>query len=76
MYRKSSPSVGVGIVIIVSKMLKFYVKHFFVIGKALSGEISFIQTGLVVCTYQYPYTHTNIHIHNTFSLQNITKNWE
>ena len=34
------PGVGVGSGVGVSKMLKFYVKVFYVMGKALSGELS------------------------------------
>ena len=30
-------------------MLKFYVKVFYMMGKALSGELSGLLTGLVVC---------------------------
>ena len=36
--------VGVGI----SKMLKFYVGFFYVMGKAMSGELSCMGTGLVI----------------------------
>ena len=36
------PGIRVG----VSKILKFYVKVFYVMGKALSGKLSFAQTGL------------------------------
>ena len=38
-----------GVGISVTKMLKFYVKVFYVIGKALSGELSF--TGGRSCSY-------------------------
>ena len=57
MYRKSyctTPSVGgggsidVGNANGISKMLKFYVEVFYVMGKALSGKLSCTQTGLVV----------------------------
>ena len=37
-----------GVGISVNKMLKFYVKVFYVIGKALSGELSFTGAGLVL----------------------------
>ena len=47
-YRKSCCTiVGCGVVGGgVSKMLKFYVKVFYVMGKALSGELSCLQTSL------------------------------
>ena len=52
MYRKSyctTPGVSVGFGSVgVDRMLKFYVKVFIVMGKALSGELSCMQTGLVV----------------------------
>ena len=32
--------IGVGVGVGVSKMLKFYIKVFYVMGKALSGELS------------------------------------
>ena len=55
MYRKSycsTPGVGVCVGgsggVGVDKMLKFYVKCFYVMGKALSGELSCTWTGLVL----------------------------
>ena len=42
---------GVGGRIFISKMLNFYIKVFFVIGKALSGELSAVQTCLVLIIY-------------------------
>ena len=52
MYRKSygtAPGVGFGFgSSSVDKMLKFYVKDLFVMGKALSGELSCMRTGLVM----------------------------
>ena len=46
----TTPGVGVGVGIDgsvgVDKMLKFYVKVFYVMGKALSGELSCTRTGL------------------------------
>ena len=42
-------TIGVGCgSIVVDKMLKFYVKVFKGMGKALSGELSGMQTGLVI----------------------------
>ena len=52
MYRKScctTPGISIGAGSIgMDRMLKFYVKVFIVMGKALSGELSCMQTGLVV----------------------------
>ena len=51
MYRKSyctSIGVDVGDDAVVSKMLWFYVKFFYVIGKALLGELSCKWTGLLL----------------------------
>ena len=47
-YRKSyCTTSGVGGGISVSKMLKFYIKIFYVKGKALSSELSYMWSGLV-----------------------------
>ena len=51
MYKKSyctTPGVGVGGGSDVSKILKFYIKVFNVVGKALSGELSCTRTSLLV----------------------------
>ena len=51
MYRKSyctTPGVNIVGIVIVSKMLKFYVKGFYGMGKMLSGELSCMQTDLVM----------------------------
>ena len=42
---------GIGGGISISKMLKFSAKVFYVIGKALSGEVSCMQLGLVISSY-------------------------
>ena len=49
LYRKSYctiPGVGIGSLVCMDKMLKFYVKSFYLMGKVLSGELSCIWTGL------------------------------
>ena len=55
MYRKScctTPRVGVGRAVgtggSISTLLKFYVKVSYVVGNALSGELSYMQTGIVL----------------------------
>ena len=46
LYKCSTP--GIGASLSISKMSKFYVEVFYVIGKALSGDLSCLQTGLTV----------------------------
>ena len=56
MYRKSyctTPGISIGTGLGgrgINKMLKFYVEVLYVMGKALSGELSCMLTGLVVVT--------------------------
>ena len=55
MYRKrycTTPGVGTGGHLIISKMVKFYIKVFMtVMGKPLLGELSCMRTGLVASTH-------------------------
>ena len=44
----TAPGVGTGVVSSGDKMLKFYVKVFYVMGDVLSGELSCMLTGLVL----------------------------
>ena len=51
MYKKTyctTPGVGTGFACGMDKMFKFYVKFFKVMGKALSGELSCMRTGLFI----------------------------
>ena len=57
----TTPGVGFGIGIGFSKMLKFYVKVFYVMGKALSGELSCpCDRSCLSCLFTFKYTELKV----------------
>ena len=71
----TTPGVGVGIGVGVSK--KFKVKVFYVMGKALSGELSCpcdrSNSGLSLCFYANNFWKKKLQIHVTFKLHKLLK---